>query len=116
MSNQIICLHFSCLFTNCNSKHRSIFSLSGLNYVDSSLIFNPFEDDQFEDVSKVQKSYIWKYFLLDKANHKAKCKVKIGEGQYCDRVYSSQEGATTGAMKNHLKNHHGIFYYLANSS
>ena len=94
-----------------NSKHRSIFSLSGLDYVYSNLIFNPlFEDGQFEDVSRIKNSFCWKYFLLDKVNHKAKCKVKISESEYCNRVYSAQEGATTGGMKNHLKNAHGILF------
>ena len=105
-SNQNFCLHFSCLFTNCNSKHRSIFSLSGLNFVDSSPIFDPYEDYQFEDVSKVQKAFCWKYFLLDKTNHYAKCKVKINEGEYCDKVFTSKGGTTN--FNRHLKNRHGI--------
>jgi len=83
----------------------------GLDYVYSNLIFNPlFEDGQFEDVSRIKNSFCWKYFLLDKVNHKAKCKVKISESEYCNRVYSAQEGATTGGMKNHLKNAHGILF------
>ena len=75
------------------------------------MISNPlFEDGQFEDVSQIKNSFCWKYFLLDKVNHKAKCKVKISESEYCNRVYSAQEGATTGGMKNHLKNAHGILF------
>ena len=95
----------SSLFTNCVVNTDLNFSLAGLNYVDSSLVFNPFEDDQFEDVSQVQKAFCWKYFLLDKANQKAKCKVKIREGEYCDRVYSA---TTTRGIKYHLENNHGI--------
>ena len=46
------------------SKDRSIFSLSGLNYVDSSSIFDPLGDEQqFEDVSQFKKAFCWKYFL-----------------------------------------------------
>ena len=75
------------------------------------MISNPlFEDGLFEDVSRIKNSFCWKYFLLDKVNHKAKCKVKISESEYCNRVYSAQEGATTGGMKNHLKNAHGILF------
>ena len=64
---------------------------------------------QFEDVSKVRKSFCWKYCLLDKVNDKAKCQIKISsEGEHCNRVYSAPEGATT-SLKYHLKRVHGIF-------
>jgi len=81
----------------------------GLDCVYSNVIFNPlFEDDQFEDVSQIKNSFCWKYFLLDKVNDKAKCQIKISEGEYCNRVYSAPEGATT-SLKYHLKRRHGIF-------
>ena len=73
------------------------------------MISNPlFEDGQFEDVSGIINSFCWKYFLLDKVNEKAKCKIKISEGEYCNRVYCAPEGATT-SLKYHLKRGHGIF-------
>jgi len=72
----------------------------GLNYVASSSIFDPFvEEGQFEDVSKIQKAFCWQYFLLDKTNQKAKCKVKISDGNFCDRIISSK------ACNKHLKIH-----------
>ena len=67
-------------------------------------------DDQFEDVSKVRKAICWKYFLLDKTNDKAKCRVKIGEGEYCDRVFYAK-GGTTSKLNNHLGKQHGISKY-----
>ena len=88
-----------------NEPNPNFFSFLGPNYVDSSLIF---QDGLFEDVSKDKRAICWKYFLLDKANHRAKCRVEIIEGEYCDRVYSAQGGAQkggSGAMKKHLKNH-----------
>ena len=91
---------FHAYFTNYNSKQRSIFILSGLNYVASSSIFDPFvEEGQFEDVSKIQKAFCWQFFLLDKTNQKAKCKVKISDGNFCDRIISSK------ACNKHLKIH-----------
>ena len=109
---------FVSIFSIQNSKNqnfleivvnRSIFSLSGLDCVYSNVIFNPlYEDGQFEDVSQIKNSFCWKYFLLDKINHKAKCNVKISEGEYCNRVYSAQDSATT-SLKYHLKRRHGIF-------
>ena len=66
-------------------------------------------DDQFEDVSKVRKAICWKYFLLDKTNDKAKCKVKISEGEYCDRVFCTQRArGSTSSITNHLRKQHGI--------
>ena len=61
---------------------------------------------QFEDVSKTRKAFCWKYCLLDKANGKAKCKVKISEGKYCDKVISAKSG-TKGVIE-HLKRLHGM--------
>ena len=72
--------------------------------VDSSLIF---KDGQFEDVSEIRKAICWKYVLLDKVNYRAKCSVKISEGEYCDRVYSAKGGSTT-ALNTHLRKRHGI--------
>ena len=83
---------------------RSIFSLSGLNYVDSSSIYDPFEDDQFEDVSQVKKAFCWKYFLLDKTNRKVKCKVEISDGNFCDRIITYK----ASNIQRHLKDLHGI--------
>ena len=83
--------------------NRSILSLSGLNYIDSSL---KFEDNQFEDVSKFRKAFCWKYFLFNKANNRAKCNVKISEVEYCDRTYDAING--TSNFNSHLKKHHGI--------
>ncbi len=74
------------------------------NYLDSSSIFI---DGQFEEVSKAKIALCWNYFLLDKTNDKAKCKVKISEGEYCDRVYSAKGGSTT-ALNTHLRKQHGI--------
>ena len=89
------------MFTFCQncSKNRSIFSLSGHIYVDSSSIFDPLEEGQFEDVSQVKKAYCWKYFLLDKTNQKAKCKVQISDGIFCDRIINFK------ACNKHLKIH-----------
>ena len=80
------------------------FTFSEPNYVDSSSIL--FKDDQFEDVSKVRKSFCWKYCLLDKVNDKAKCKVKTSEGKYCDK-FISVKGGTKGIIE-HLKRRHGM--------
>ena len=74
--------------------------------MDSSSIL--FKDDQFEDVSKVRKAFCWTIFLLDKETHKAKCKVKISEGKYCDRIISAR--FTTNNCNQHLKNCHGILF------
>ena len=87
-----------------NEPNPNFFSFLGPNYVDSSLIF---QDGLFEDVSKDKKAICWKYFLLDKANHKAKCRAKISEGEYCDRVLTAK-GGTTSPLNSHLKNQHGI--------
>jgi len=73
--------------------------------VDSSLIL--FKDGHFEDVSEVRKANGWKYVLLDKVNHRAKCSVEISEGEYCDRILSVTGGNTT-IINNHLKRLHGI--------
>ena len=100
--NQNLCLHLSYLFTK-YSKDRSIFSLSGLNYVDSSSIFDPLGDEQqFEDVSQFKKAFCWKYFLLDETNQKAKCKIKMRDGNICNRIISSK------ACNKHLKQYHGM--------
>ena len=67
-----------------------------------------FKDGIFEDVSKYRKAICWEYFLLDKENQRAKCQFQIGEGEYCDKIYSAQGSAFhkgSGAMKNHLKKH-----------
>ena len=80
------------------------FSISECNLVDSSSIF---KDGQFEDVSEVRKAYCWNYFLFDGTNHKAKCRVKTSEGEYCDRILNPNSGNTT-SMNRHLKNRHGI--------
>ena len=99
LPKKCLVLYFHDYFTNF-SNHRSIFILSGLNYVASSSIFDPFvEEGQFEDVSKIQKAFCWQYFLLDKTNQKAKCKVKISDGNFCDRIISSK------ACNKHLKIH-----------
>ena len=88
------------------SKPRSIFSLSGFNYLDSNSIYDPFVEDvgQFEDLSQIKKAFCWKYCLLDKANRKVKCKVQISEGNFCDRIMSYK----ASNIYRHLKHHHGI--------
>jgi len=80
------------------------FSITGCNLVDSSSIF---KDGQFEDVSEVRKAYCWNYFLFNGTNHKAKCRVKTNEGEYCDRILSVPCGNTT-SLRGHLKNRHEI--------
>ena len=75
-----------------------------------------FEDGPFEDVSKVKRAFCWKYFLFDHVNHKAKCKVEISAGEYCDRVYSALGGAISGAMKHHLKNHPSLIFSMKSIS
>ena len=49
-------------------------------------------------------------------NHKAKCKVEISAGEYCDRVYSALGGAVSGAMKHHLKNHPSLIFSMKSIS
>ena len=75
-----------------------LFSISGLDNVDSSSIFI---DGHFEDASS-RKAFCWKYFLIDKAkgNEKAKCK-------YCGKVLVARGGTTT-PLNFHLKSVHGI--------
>ena len=82
------------------------FSFSGSKLVDSSLIF---KDGHFEDVSEVRKAYCWKYFLYAnvKPNQKAKCRVEMSKGEYCNKVLSVS-GGTTSTLNNHLKHVHGI--------
>ena len=72
-------------------------------FSDSISIFN---DDQFEDVSNSRKAFCWKYFLCDKANGKAKCKVEISKGEYCDTIFIAKYG--TSMLNRHLKHSHGI--------
>ena len=88
------------------SKPRSIFSLSGFNYLDSNSKYDPFVEDvgQFEDLSQIKKAFCWKYCLLDKTNRKVKCKVQISEGNFCDRIMSYK----ASNIYRHLKHHHGI--------
>ena len=65
-----------------------------------------FNDVQFEDVSNSRKAFCWKYFLCDKANGKAKCKVEISKGEYCDTIFIAKYG--TSMLNRHLKHSHGI--------
>ena len=97
---------FISILSTQNSKKPKypFFSFSGSKLVDSSLIF---KDGQFEDVSEIRKANGWKYVLLDKVNCKAKCSVKISDGEYCDRILSVTGGNTT-IINNHLKRLHGI--------
>ena len=82
-----------------------LFSISGLDNVDSSSIF---QDGHFEDVS-FRKAFCWKYFLIHKAkgNEKAKCQVEISQGKYCGKVLGAR-GGKTSALNTHLKYVHGI--------
>ena len=55
---------------------------------------------EYLDISSTRKSEIWKHFLMNKNEQKAKCKI-------CNFVIKSY-GRSTGVFINHLKCKHGI--------
>ena len=63
-----------------------------------------FNDVQFEDVSNSRKAYCWKYFLYAnvKPNQKAKCRVEMSKGEFCNRVLIS----SGGSKEVHIKRFH----------
>ena len=57
-------------------------------------------DQQFENVEKSKKSFVWKYFRLNKAEQKGKCSL-------CSRILKATGGSTKNLL-DHLKNKHDI--------
>ena len=53
---------------------------------------------EFEDVSHIKKSHVWKFFLFNQSQNLAKCK-------FCGK-FMSASGGTTSTMMRHIKSKH----------
>ena len=60
----------------------------------------------FEDVSEKLKSNVWRHFLLNRIDSRAKC-------QHCSALLKVPQGSTKG-LHNHLKLKHAIILPRAN--
>ena len=71
--------------------------LIGLTYF---ICKNPHKMDGYIDISNSSHSEVWKYFLKNKVQNRAKCKE-------CNQIYEIKSGSTTN-LRSHLRTRHNV--------